>query len=481
MNNKKNFEGKRKYFSNNFSKRSNGYRSKNSNQNKNNREPFNKNRFSKGTGSSNQEGGFKRQNFDSNSNRQGSGFNRQRSGSNRPRFNRSRNQPRRQQGLSFPVEKMINKRVEETEETIYKPMFRIEDLPIQDSLKKNIIKKGFKSLTPIQDQAIPAAVVGQDVVGIADTGSGKTAAFLIPAINKTIRNPKKKVLIVTPTRELALQINNEFRSLANNLRQYSIVCIGGTDIKNQIFFLRKEHHFIIGTPGRILDLIRTKKLNLNDVGTLVLDEVDRMLDMGFVDDVKEIIKNVPEFRQTLFFSATTSKQIDILMKKFLSVDYATFSVKKQDTSKNVDQDIVEVPFGHKKEEILSNLLQKDEVNKTIVFVRTKRFADKLAKYLQDNDIKVAILHGDKTLNQRKKSLDLFKRNVVSVLVATDVAARGLDIPDVSHVINYDVPENYEDYIHRIGRTGRANNTGYALTFVNSSDLNKIEKEKKSFQ
>ncbi len=432
----------------------------------------NKQRFSK-RGSNKDRRNFK--------NKKGSGGGYQKN----PRFNNNRNNKSRgnrgSRGdrINIPLEKLFNKRQEGEVEAEFKPMFRIEDLPIDDRLKQNVISKGFKNLTPIQDQAIPASVIGQDVVGIADTGSGKTAAFLIPAINKTIQDPKKNVLIITPTRELALQINKEFRDLAKGLNIFSAVCIGGTNMKNQVFFLRKKHNFVIGTPGRILDLVRTKNLKLNNTHTLILDEVDRMLDMGFIDDVKEIINNVPSYRQTLFYSATNSKPVYNLMRKFLAVDHATFSVKKRDTSKNVDQDIIEVTINDSKEEVLLSILNQDNVEKTIVFVRTKRFAEKLTSYLQKNKMKVVSLHGDKSQNQRKRSLELFKQDKVDILVATDVAARGLDIPDVSHVINYDLPENYEDYIHRVGRTGRADNVGSALNFVDHKKLTNREREELS--
>ena len=418
------FYGKRNSSGQNDQKRGSSSRSYGRNDNR----PFNRSRFSKGR-------------------RSGNGRNRQRL------------------GINIPVEKLVNKRIELEEEAPYKPMFRIEDLPVDEKIKKNIIAKGFSNLTPIQDQAIPAISVGQDVVGIADTGSGKTAAFLIPTIQKAIKNPNKKTLIVTPTRELALQINKEFRSLSGGTNIYSVVCIGGTDMKNQKFFLQKRHHFVIGTPGRLLDLINQKAIKTNEFDTLILDEVDRMLDMGFIEDVDKIIKSLPEYRQTLFFSATSSKQVETLMRKFLAVDFAKFSMKKRDTSKNVDQDIVPIHNSNQKAEKLLEILAKAEVEKTIIFVRTKRFADILSNQLSDSGHRVATLHGDKSQAKRKRSLDMFKYNKVSILVATDVAARGLDIPNVSHVINYDIPENYEDYIHRIGRTGRADNTGFALTFV----------------
>ncbi|MCA9380858.1 DEAD/DEAH box helicase [Candidatus Dojkabacteria bacterium] len=449
----------------------------------------NKNRsnrkFNKGNSSSrNRQGGFSsgRSGNGSRGNNSSSRFSNNRGSSNRNSnrgFGRGRSNGRRgggrnrqKSGVTIPIEKLINKRIESVEEVAYKPMFTVDDLPIDQQIKNNIAKKGFNNLTPIQDKAIPAIAVGQDVVGIADTGSGKTAAFLIPAIQKAMKNPEKKTLIVTPTRELALQINKEFRSLSLGTNIFSVVCIGGTDIKNQKFFLQKRHNFVIGTPGRLLDLINQKALKTKDFDTLVLDEVDRMLDMGFIDDVDKIIKSLPEYRQTLFFSATSSKQVETLMRKFLAVDFAKFSVKKRDTSKNVDQDIVPIQNLEQKVDKLLEILSKTEVEKTIIFVRTKRFADKLSNDLYKNGHKVATLHGDKSQSHRKRSLDQFKYNKVSILVATDVAARGLDIPDVTHVINYDVPENYDDYIHRIGRTGRADNTGYALTFVHASQVDR---------
>jgi superfamily II DNA/RNA helicase len=352
----------------------------------------------------------------------------------------------------------------------YKPMFQIDDLPISQTVKDNLKKKGITQLTPIQDQVIPAVHVGQDIVGIAETGSGKTAAFLIPVIEKILKDPTKKSLIVTPTRELAMQINNELRSLATNLDVFSVVCVGGVDIKNQIFFLRKKHNVVIGTPGRLLDLIEKRIVNLKDFKILVLDEVDRMLDMGFIDDVSKIISEMPTNRQTMFLSATVSKNIEKLMKRFLTVDYARFSVKPSNTKLNIQQRVVPVSQGQHKQDILEKILGREDVEKAIIFVKTKRYVDILTDHLKEKGFKASALHGDKSMYHRKKNLDLFRQGKVDILVATDIASRGLDIPSVSHVINYDVPDRLEDYTHRIGRTGRANKKGYAVTLVPASML-----------
>ena len=302
------------------------------------------------------------------------------------------------------------------------------------------------------------------MIGLANTGTGKTGAFLLPMLDKIIKNPHERLLVVVPTRELAIQIQEEFRAFAAGLRIGSVVVVGGANIRTQIECLRSKYNVVIGTPGRLKDLIQRKNLNLNTFANVVLDEADRMLDMGFMPDVRYLLSLVAPKRQTLFFSATLAPEIESLIQEFL-IDPVKISIKTRETSANIDQDVVRVKPGEDKIEVLQDLLRKANFSKVLIFSRTKHGAEKLSVILSKNGFKAQSIHGDKSHAKRQKALKLFKENYVEILVATDVAARGLDIPDVSHVINFDVPATYDDYVHRIGRTGRAGKTGTALTFV----------------
>lgn len=346
----------------------------------------------------------------------------------------------------------------------YVPQISFSSLNIHPTLKENIAKKGYTQPTEIQDATIPQIMTGQDVVGIANTGTGKTAAFLIPLLNKLIQDSSKKVIIIVPTRELAMQIRDELNSLTFRLSIFSALCTGGTYIRNQITALQRRPHVVIGTPGRLKDLIERKVLRLDQFHGVVLDEVDRMLDMGFIQDIKYLFSLLPTDRQSLFFSATISPDIRMLINSFAK-NPVFVSVAKQQTTENVDQDIVRVDRSSSKLETLIKLLRQDGFSKVLIFGRTKRGVEQLALSLYKQGFTVASIHGNKPQSKRNTAIRLFKENVVKVLVATDVASRGIDIDDISHVINFDQPATYEDYIHRIGRTGRGNKKGVALTFV----------------
>jgi len=343
------------------------------------------------------------------------------------------------------------------------PEHAFANFQIDERLKHTIGEKGYITPTPIQDRAIPHILQGKDVVGIANTGTGKTAAFLIPLVDKVLRHPRETVLIVVPTRELAIQINEELKGFTKGMKLYSAVCVGGSSMGAQIRDLRYHNSFIIGTPGRLKDLIEQSYLDLSQFRSVVLDEADRMLDMGFINDMRFMMGKMPKDRHTLFFSATMSPDIERLIKDFLK-EPVSISVRTSDTSKNVEQDIVRLE-GKNKVDVLDNLLASCEFTKVLVFGRTKHGVEKLSKVLASRGHKAESIHGNKNLSKRKRALEAFKGNHIRVLVATDVAARGLDIDDVSHVINFDLPATYEDYVHRIGRTGRANKRGKALTFV----------------
>ncbi len=332
-------------------------------------------------------------------------------------------------------------------------------------LLQNIMQKGYTSPTPIQEKTIPAILQGQDVTGIANTGTGKTAAFLIPLVNKVMKNNAERVLIIAPTRELASQIQDELKGLTYGIGIRSTLLIGGMSMHMQKAELRQNPQFVIGTPGRIKDLLRERSFSLSPFHTVVLDEADRMVDIGFINDIKYFISLLPSQRQSLFFSATIDGKVKEILHKFVT-NSLIISVKQQDTSENIEQGIVEVPAGYKKIDKLHDLLAQEGFTKVLIFGRTKWGVQKLSTELARRGFKTAAIHGNKNQNQRQRALQQFKNGEIQILLATDVASRGLDIQDVSHVINYDMPATMEDYIHRIGRTGRADKKGIALTFVN---------------
>lgn len=361
------------------------------------------------------------------------------------------------------ISKFVNKAVITEEVEVFKPEHAFTDFLIDEKLKANIVKKGYVNPTPIQDRAIPHVLKGQDVVGIANTGTGKTAAFLIPLIDKVLKDRSQKIIIMVPTRELATQIDDELRGFAQMLAIFSVVCVGGSPMGKQLSGLRRSYNFVIGTPGRLKDLQERKALDLAHTKTVVLDEADRMLDMGFIHDMRFMMSKMSAERQTLFFSATMSRDIEVLVKDFLK-NPVSISVKTRDTAKSIDQDIVRVQ-GKNKVDVLHDLLTQSDFSKVLIFGKTKHGVEKLKELLVSRGFKSESIHGNKTQSHRQRALDMFKKNSLQVLVATDVAARGIDVSDVSHVINYDLPATYEDYIHRIGRTGRGGKKGKAITFI----------------
>jgi superfamily II DNA/RNA helicase len=360
------------------------------------------------------------------------------------------------------INKAVPAPIEEKKVHVAKTLFA--DLAIHDQLKRAIIQRGYEHPTDIQAKTIPHTLEGKDIIGLANTGTGKTGAFLIPMIHKILADPKQKLLVLVPTRELAIQIQEEFMAITQGLRIQAVVVVGGANIRPQIQRLRSRHNIVIGTPGRLKDLIARKDLKLETFTNVVLDEADRMLDMGFIADVKILLSLLSSPRQTLLFSATLSSEIENLIAQF-QTDPVRISIKTQETSAQIDQDVVRIKKDDDKIKILQNLLGQTDFQKILIFTRTKRGAEKLSKLLFQVGFKAESIHGDKSHHQRQKALQLFKNNHIDILVATDVAARGLDIPNVSHVINFDVPASYEDYVHRIGRTGRAGKTGTALTFI----------------
>lgn len=399
----------------------------------------------------------------------GNGFSmpsqRGRFGNPRSSFGQRQNNQRRSQLEGADINMFIRKAaqaIHEESEDIESKSF--DGFNLHEALKQNISALSYTIPTPIQSQAINPILEGRDVIGLAATGTGKTAAFLIPLIQKIYIQRDKKALIIVPTRELALQINDEFRSLSRNMKLYSAFIIGGTNMYRQIQDLRRNPHIVIATPGRLKDLIERREIYLEDYSHIVLDEVDLMVDIGFIRDIKYFISLMPKVRQSLFFSATISPKIQEILTSFV-INPVSISVKKQDTSENVNQDVIKVEASGKKVDQLHDLLIKDGFNKVLIFGRTKHGIEKLNKELEVRGFRVGAIHGNKRQSQRQRVLQSFKQNEIQILLATDVASRGLDIDNVTHVINYDLPQTYEDYIHRIGRTGRAGKTGMALTFV----------------
>lgn len=365
---------------------------------------------------------------------------------------------------TFDVSKFINLNpVKPVAEAPYQAKHTFNDFGLNKELASAIAEMGLVTPSPIQDQVIPLILKGHDVVGLAQTGTGKTAAFLVPVIDMTLRDRNRQTLILTPTRELAIQVEQELRKLTPRMHIYSTVCVGGMNIRPQISGLRRKNHFIIGTPGRVQDLIDRKHIKPGAITTVIFDEADRMLDMGFIHDMREILKDIPDERETLFFSATMSKSVEGLVTDFLK-DPITISVRKTDITNSITQDVVRYEH-HNKFDTLVELLKKDEFSRVIIFGAMKHSVEKLSQELVKAGIKADAIHGNKSHPQRQRALKNFKDSRVQVLVATDVAARGIHVDDVSHVINYDLPSTYEDYVHRIGRTGRSDKRGSALTFV----------------
>lgn len=407
-----------------------------------------------------------------NNRRSSSGFGNRRNQSSNSNFSRNRfggnSRPRSNsgsKGFSKHIDtSMFIKKAEEfvkIEEVATKNTF--EDFGLNEILLRNIKNKGYLKPTLIQDETIKPVLENRDVLGIANTGTGKTAAFVLPLINKILTNPNERIIILAPTRELAMQIKQEIRSFTFDLKVYLAIAIGGAYIREQIIDIRRDPHFIIGTPGRIKDLNERKCLNLSKFTTVVLDEVDRMLDMGFINDIRMIVDQIPKPRQTLFFSATMDRKIETLIDTFLT-NPVKVSVKTQDSSCHVEQNVVRARRDQK-EETLCELLAQPHFKKVIVFGATKMMVEKLTTTLIQKGFNADSIHGDKPQHKRQRVLAAFKTDQINILIATDVAARGLDVADITHVINYDKPNNYEDYVHRIGRTGRGNSKGYALTFV----------------
>lgn len=356
----------------------------------------------------------------------------------------------------------VAKLVTETDE--YKPEHMFADFKVDARLHANIAAKGFVTPTPIQDKTIALGLEGKDVIGIANTGTGKTAAFAVPILHKLMTDKTSRALIVAPTRELAQQIEEDCRNLGRGGGFTGALLIGGSAYGPQLHDLRSNPRIVIGTPGRIKDHIERRTLDLAQFNIVVLDEVDRMLDMGFVDDVRLLLKQLAPTRQSFYFSATMDARVNGLITAF-SPDAITISLKQSDTSDSVNQDVVHYAGRTDKQEKLHDILIHPDTYKVIVFDETQRGVERLEHELLERGFHVEAIHGGKSQGQRQRALKRFKANDVKILVATDVAARGIDVSDITHVVNYSQPHTYDDYVHRVGRAGRAGRVGYALTFV----------------
>lgn len=363
--------------------------------------------------------------------------------------------------------KVFVKKAMAVEQTKYETNLLVKDLPVNLKVKENLLAKGYEKPTEIQEKTLKALLEGRNVMGLAQTGTGKTAAFLVPIVHQLINTKAAhQVLIIVPTRELACQIEDELKSISKGLNIYSQVFIGGTSVNRDLDKLKRSCHFIIGTPGRLLDMENQGALNFGNFNTLVLDEFDRLLDMGFSNDIRKMISKMHHRKQSCLFSATEEASQKKLINEILIDPVEVRVSAKNSSGDNIDQEIIHVKDGENKMDVLINMLKDKSFQKVIVFAETKRWVSKVCKELNRKGIKSDEIHGNKSQNYRQHALDRFKNEKIQVLVATDVAARGLDIEEVSHVINYQKPKNLDSYIHRIGRTGRAGKSGKAYTFVN---------------
>lgn len=347
-------------------------------------------------------------------------------------------------------------------------------LPVQQALAD----QKYVTPTPIQAQTVPPALEGRDVLGCAQTGTGKTAAFALPILNRLgSRNRKAEphrpfVLVLAPTRELAIQIGESFAKYGRHLKLRQGLVYGGVKQTGQVKVLKRGAHILVATPGRLIDLMNQGLVSLDSLETFVLDEADRMLDMGFLPDLKRIIRKLPKRRQSLFFSATMPPNIVELSEQLLTDPARVNVTPKEKTVKKIDQQLFFVE-KKSKQPLLQKILKGDDVDRALVFTRTKRGANLLTRRLEQNGFKAMVIHGNKSQNARQRALEAFRNKKVRILVATDVAARGIDIDGISHVVNYDLPFEPEAYVHRIGRTGRAGAAGVALSFCGSGERDEL--------
>jgi ATP-dependent RNA helicase RhlE len=336
---------------------------------------------------------------------------------------------------------------------------------------------GYTTPTPIQVQAIPVALGGRDIMGLAQTGTGKTAGFTLPIIQRLLDGKpaippnahRARALILTPTRELCVQVEESFRKYGRHSKLRAVAIYGGVGLEPQQEKLRKGIDVIVATPGRLLDHMERENVKFDDLEILVLDEADRMLDMGFAPQLNRIVAEIPRFRQTMLFSATMPPEVEALARKYLRKPVVVQVGRRSETASTVTHAVYPVPTS-KKVELLAHLLLDEGLDSVLVFTRTKHGADRVVRHLSEKGIEATAMHADKSQGERTRALEDFKSGKIRVLVATDIAQRGLDVSGISHVINYDVPQQPEDYVHRIGRTGRAAASGDAFTFMSPGEI-----------
>ena len=353
---------------------------------------------------------------------------------------------------------------------ISQPPFTFADLGLAGPLLDAVREAGYTEPTPIQRQAIPLALSGRDLMGLAQTGTGKTAAFTLPILDRLLGGPRRtRVLILAPTRELAAQVDESFRRYGKHSGLRVAAVFGGVPIEPQERALRSGVDVVVATPGRLIDHLERQNVVFDDLEVLVLDEADRMLDMGFVPQINRVVSEIPKYRQTLLFSATMPPEVEALARKYLRKPVVVQVGRRSEAASTVAHAVYPVPRD-KKSALLIELLRQPDMDSVLIFTRTKHGADRVVRHLERAEITATAMHADKSQGQRTQALEGFKRGTIRVLVATDIAQRGLDISGITHVINYDVPQQPEDYVHRIGRTGRAAATGDAYTFMSPDEI-----------
>jgi len=345
-----------------------------------------------------------------------------------------------------------------------------EQLGLSEELMKAVRDAGYTTPTPIQAQAIPLVLKGRDVMGLAQTGTGKTAAFTLPIVDRLLGGPQRtRALVLTPTRELCVQVEESVKKYAMHAPISVVSVYGGVPLDPQEKKLRAGVDIVVATPGRLIDHLERQNVVFDDLEVLVLDEADRMLDMGFAPQINRIVADVPSYRQTLLFSATMPPEVEALARKYLRKPVVVQVGRRSSAASTVTHAVYPVPRD-RKSELLAQLLRAEKLDSVLVFTRTKHGADRVVRHLEREQIEATAMHADKTQPQRTRALEDFKSGKVRVLVATDIAQRGLDISGITHVVNYDVPQQAEDYVHRIGRTGRAAKEGDAFTFMAPDEI-----------
>lgn len=346
-------------------------------------------------------------------------------------------------------------------------------LGLSDEVLRAVEDAGYTTPTPIQREAIPLVLKGRDVIGLAQTGTGKTAAFTLPLVNLLIGGPRRtRAIVLTPTRELCMQVEESIRKYTKHSELDVAPVFGGVPLEPQTKALRAGADVIVATPGRLTDHLERQNVSFDDIEILVLDEADRMLDMGFAPQISRLVSEMPKYRQTLLFSATMPPEVEVLARKYLRRPLVVQIGRRSEAAQTVTHAVYPVP-RERKSALLAHLLKNSDLDSVLVFVRTKIGADRVVRHLEAEGIEATAMHADKTQGQRMKALADFKAGAIRVLVATDIAQRGLDISHITHVVSYDVPQQPEDYVHRIGRTGRASREGDAYTFMSPDEISMV--------